>query len=216
MDRGLRKFQVTHLPTNPIPLSLGSLNSFPFLSLSSLLFSPSLQLVFPRSSLCCGAAKRPSPAFGEQAGERRGEERRGEERRGEERRGGLPLEGQRSLSFESYFIFSLATHSSGSHKSAGGLRTAFSRAGGGLAQHNQRRITGRGRRRRREVAEDVAIEKRTWEKKTATEGKVWGGRRRRGSECTRRAVECCSAVTLLLTASFGKWEILSTALAGDH
>ena len=74
----------------------------------------------------------------------------GEERRGEERRGGLPLEGQRSLSFESYFIFFLATHSSGSHKSAGGLRTAFSRAGGGLAQRNQRRITGSGEERRRE------------------------------------------------------------------
>lgn len=81
--------------------------------------------------------------------------------RGEERRGGLPLEGQRSLSFESYFIFFLATHSSGSHKSAGGLRTAFSRAGGGLAQHNQRRITGSGEERWREVEEDVAIENRT-------------------------------------------------------
>lgn len=29
-------------------------------------------------------------------------------------------------------------------------------------------------------------------------------------------VESCSAVALLLTASFGKWEILSAALAGDH
>lgn len=55
----------------------------------------------------------------------------------EKKREGQPL--QCSLSFASYFIFFLATHSPGSHKSMGGLRTAFSQAGGGLALHNQRR-----------------------------------------------------------------------------
>lgn len=48
--------------------------------------------------------------------------------------------GQRTLSFESFFILLLAAHSSGFHKSTGVLRTAFSGAVGGLAQHNQRRI----------------------------------------------------------------------------
>lgn len=56
--------------------------------------------------------------------------------------------GQRTLSFESFFIFLLDTHSSGFPKSTGGLRTAFSGAVGGLAQHNQRRITERQRERR--------------------------------------------------------------------
>lgn len=58
--------------------------------------------------------------------------------------------GQRTLSFESFFIFLLDTHSSGFHKSTGGLRTAFSGAVGGLARHNQRRIT----ERRRELGSD--------------------------------------------------------------
>lgn len=58
--------------------------------------------------------------------------------------------GQHTLSFESFFIFLLDTHSSGFHKSTGGLRTAFSGAVGGLAQHNQRRIT----ERRRELGSD--------------------------------------------------------------
>lgn len=53
--------------------------------------------------------------------------------------------GQRTLSLESFFISLLDTHSSGSHTSTGGLRTAFSGAVGGLAQHNQRRITERRR-----------------------------------------------------------------------
>lgn len=87
----------------------------------------SLRLLSPPS---CDAAKRSVPAF----------LRRGEVMR----RGGQPLQGQRSLPFKSHFIFSLAAHSSGSQRSRGGLRTAFSRAGSELAQHNESRITPRG------------------------------------------------------------------------
>lgn len=75
----------------------------------------------------------------------------------------------------------------GSHKSAGGLRTAFSQTGGGLAQHNQRRITGKG---------GAETDRQT---SMATEEKMRGDSKRRegvkgkmteGWECMESHMEC--------------------------
>lgn len=67
---------------------------------------------------------------------------------------------------------------------------------------------GRGGRGNREqnIREKTATERGRCEEEYDGGGvSVWGA-----------PVESCSAVALLLTASFGKWEILSAALAGDH
>lgn len=120
MDRGLCRVpdtQPTTCPLAPITLSC--------VCLSSVIFTPTAL------SLCCGTAQKHHQPF---QASRWDKESRGLEHN---------LSQASGLSFESCFIFFHSAHSSGFHKSTGSLRTAFSRAVGGLAQHNQGSITGR-------------------------------------------------------------------------
>jgi len=83
------------------------------------------------------------------------------------------------------FFFFLVTHSCGSNKSAGGLRTAFSQASGGLAQHNQRRITGRERETaggRGKYTASIATDS---ENREGVNGKMTGER-----DCVENSMEC--------------------------
>lgn len=120
MDRGLRRVPDSN---PPIP-SLGSHNSlFPLQSFSLLILVERKEVRGKKNNL--------ASLFRSQGGIRKVE------------KWCTTSLGQRTLSFKSFFISLLDTHSSGFHKSTGGLRTAFSGAVGGLAQHNQRRITER-------------------------------------------------------------------------
>lgn len=79
---------------------------------------------------------------------------------------------------------------SGSTKSMGSLRTAFSQAGGGLSQHNQRRMA-RGKERRREAQAGRQHSGREQSTKRVSKGRVGMKEKMTGeSDCMLHPMVC--------------------------